>query len=71
MLHLPECVLVKAQVLGAVGNVRMCNHKDPTSETTRDADEQDFRVTAIVCKRQAGRCGSDARTRAYKQQISL
>lgn len=71
MLHLPECVLVKAQVLGAIGNVGMCNHKDTTSETTRDTDKQDFRVIATMCKRQAGRCGSDAKTCAYKQQISL
>ena len=39
MLLSPECVLVKAQVLSAVGNVRMYNHKDPTSETTRDTDK--------------------------------
>ena len=60
---LPECVLVKAQVLCAVGNVRMYNHKDPTSETTRDTDK----ISESQPVGARGRLGDVV----YKQHISL
>lgn len=43
VLPLPRWVLGKAWVLGAIGNIRMCAHKHPTSETTNRGTLSDKR----------------------------